>query len=289
LNEKNIFEEYFPQVKVQKISVDAGFTCPNRDGVCGTGGCIYCNNRTFNPDYCNPERSITAQLQDGIRFFSRKYPSMKYLAYFQAYSNTYAPLSVLRERYEEALSVDGVVGLIIATRPDCVPDATLNYLASLSARTFVMIEYGIESACDETLKRINRGHTYADSVDAVFRTVVRGIPVGAHVILGLPGETREMMISSAARLSELPLTSLKLHQLQYIRGTALGEEYLAHPERFNVFTVDEYIQLLKEFLARLRPGIYIDRYVSQAPKDLLIAPDWGLKNHEFTDLLFKEI
>jgi radical SAM protein (TIGR01212 family) len=273
----------FPDDKVQKISLDAGFTCPNRDGTKGRGGCIYCNNRTFNPNYCRAETSITQQLNEGVRFFGRKYPEMKYLAYFQAYTNTYAPLPSLREKYEEALAVDGVVGLIIGTRPDCVPDDVLDYLASLTRQTFVMVEYGIESTSEETLRRINRCHTYEEAQDAVRRTAERDIPVGAHLILGLPGEMREQMLSHADRLSELPLTSLKLHQLQVIRDTALADEYLTYPERFNLFTADEYIALLKEFLVRLRADIYIDRFVSQSPRDLLIAPDWGLKNHEFRD------
>ncbi|MDR3308812.1 MAG: TIGR01212 family radical SAM protein [Tannerella sp.] len=283
------FAEYlrgrFPNDKVQKISIDAGFTCPNRDGTKGRGGCIYCNNRTFNPDYCRAETSITQQLNEGVRFFGRKYPEMKYLAYFQAYTNTYGTLPTLSKKYEEALAVAGVEGLIIGTRPDCVPEDVLDYLASLARQTFVMVEYGIESTSDETLRRINRCHTYEDAKDAVRRTAERAIPIGAHVILGLPGETREQMLSHADRLSELPLTSLKLHQLQVIRDTTLGDEYLRHPERFKLFTADEYIDLVKEFLARLRPDIYIDRFVSQSPRKLLLAPDWGLKNYEFRDKL----
>jgi radical SAM protein (TIGR01212 family) len=277
----------FPDFKVQKISLDAGFTCPNRDGTKGIGGCSYCNNRTFNPDYCQSAKSIAAQLEEGKRFFARKYPEMKYLAYFQAYSNTYATLEELKRKYEEALNVEGIVGLIIGTRPDCISDEILNYLAELNKHTFLMVEYGIESASNETLQRINRCHTYEDAEDAVKRTAERQIPVGAHVILGLPGESRERMLQHADRISELPLLSVKLHQLQIIRGTRMAAEYAVHPENIPVFTADEYIDLVLEFISRLRSDIYIDRFVSQSPRELLIAPDWGLKNHEFAAKLKK--
>jgi radical SAM protein (TIGR01212 family) len=271
----------FPAFKVQKISLDAGFTCPNRDGAKGRGGCTYCNNRTFNPGYCDNRQSVTRQLQEGIRFFSRKYPDMKYIAYFQAYTNTYDKIENLRLKYEEALHHNDVAGIIIATRPDCVSGELLDYLQELNRRTFVMVEYGIESPSEETLRRINRGHTYEEAKDAVVRTAERQIPVGAHIILGLPGETTAQILRHAATISELPLTSVKLHQLQIIRETAMATEYEAFPERFRLFTVDEYIDLIAEFIDRLRPDIHIDRFVSQSPRELLVAPDWGLKNHEF--------
>jgi radical SAM protein (TIGR01212 family) len=280
-----LFADYlrgrFPDFKVQKISLDAGFTCPNRDGTKGRGGCTYCNNRTFNPEYCQAGESIAEQLREGIRFFSRKYPAMKYIAYFQAYTNTYGDLKTLKREYEEALCVEDVVGVTIGTRPDCVSDELLNYLQELGKKTFVMIEYGVESTSNETLRRINRGHTYEESENAVRRTAARGILVGAHILLGLPGETREQMLQHADRISTLPLTSVKLHQLQIIRETALGNQYEQHPEQFRLFTVDEYIDLVIEFISRLRTDIYIDRFVSQSPKELLLAPDWGIKNHEF--------
>ncbi|MDR2679342.1 MAG: TIGR01212 family radical SAM protein [Tannerella sp.] len=279
----------FPAFKVQKISLNAGFTCPNRDGTKGRGGCTYCNNRTFNPDYCDNGKSITEQLSEGINFFSRKYPAMKYIAYFQAYTNTYDKVENLRLKYEEALSHKEVAGIIIGTRPDCVSVELLDYLQELNRRTFVMVEYGIESASEETLLRINRGHTYEEAKDAVIRTAERDIPVGAHLIAGLPGETREQFLRHASIISELPLTSIKLHQLQIIRGTAMGKEYESHPERFHLYTVDEYIDLVIEFIDRLRPGIYIDRFISQSPKELLLAPDWGLKNHEFKSRLERKL
>ena len=268
-------------VKTQKISLNAGFTCPNRDGRVGTGGCTYCNNQTFNPDYCVTEKSITQQLEEGKRFFARKYPEMKYLAYFQAYTNTYDTLDHLKAKYEEALSVPDVVGLVIGTRPDCMPDALLDYLEELNRRTFLIVEYGIESVYDTTLLRINRGHTHAQTVDAITRTAARGIRVGAHLILGLPGESREAMLHEATVLSDLPLTLLKLHQLQLIKGTRMAVEYAANPADFHLFTSDEYIDLVIDFIERLRPDLVLERFVSQSPSSLLAIPGWGLKNHEF--------
>lgn len=270
-------------VKVQKISLNAGFTCPNRDGRVGTGGCTYCNNQTFNPDYCAPSKSITQQLEEGKQFFSRKYPDMKYLAYFQAYTNTYALLSDLQFKYEEALSVPDIVGIVIGTRPDCMPPDLLDYLAELNRRTFVVVEYGIESVYDSTLQRINRGHTHAQTVDAIQRTASRGIRVGAHLILGLPLESIEAMLQEAETLSALPLTTLKLHQLQLIRGTRMADEYLANPSDFHLFTADEYIDLVIDFIERLRPDIVLERFVSQSPSSLLAVPGWGLKNYEFVE------
>lgn len=275
--------------KVQKISVNAGFTCPNRDGTKGFGGCTYCNNQTFNPAYCRDDRSVTMQLEEGKRFFVRKYPQMKYLAYFQAYTNTYGELELLKRMYEEALAVEGVVGLVIGTRPDCMPDSLLDYLEVVNRRTFLLVEYGIESADDRTLERINRGHSFACTEDTVRRTAARGIRTGGHVILGLPGESREDLIKQAERLSELPLTTLKMHQLQLIRGTRMAHEYALHPEEFHLFSADEYIDLVIDYVEHLRPDLILERFVSQSPRELLIAPDWGLKNHEFTDRVKKRM
>lgn len=277
------------ECKVQKISLNAGFTCPNRDGVKGKGGCTYCNNQTFNPEYCKTEKSVKEQLEEGKLFFARKYPDMKYLAYFQAYTNTYSELEELKQKYEEALSVDGVVGLVIGTRPDCMPNELLDYLQQLNEKAFLLVEYGIESTNDATLKRINRGHTYAETVDAVQRTASRGILTGGHVILGLPGETHDDIVNQAERLSQLPLTTLKLHQLQLIRGTRMAHEFEEHPEEFHLYEVDEYIDLVIDYVERLRPEIVLERFVSQSPKELLIAPDWGLKNYEFTERVKKRM
>ena len=282
------FSKIFP-FKVQKISLNAGFTCPNRDGSVGYGGCTYCNNQTFNPAYCRTEKSVTEQLEEGKQFFARKYPDMKYLAYFQAYTNTYGELQELKRKYEEALQVPDVVGIVIGTRPDCMPDELLDYLEELNHRTFLIVEYGVESTDNGTLKRINRGHTFEVAEEAIRRTAERGIRVGAHIILGLPGETREMLIRQVGILSTLPLTTLKLHQLQLIKGTRMAAEYAENPTDFHLYTADEYIDLAIDYVEHLRPDIVLERFVSQSPKELLIAPDWGLKNHEFTDKVKKRM
>lgn len=277
----DFLRERFP-FKAQKIAINAGFTCPNRDGSKGRGGCTYCNNQTFNPGYCQTDKSVADQLAEGVRFFSRKYPEMRYLAYFQAYTSTYGEQERLERLYEEALSYPGVVGLVIGTRPDCMPDHLLDYLARLSEQVLVLVEYGVESTLDRTLRRINRGHDFAEAEEAIRRTAARGIAVGAHLILGLPGESRDEILGHADRLSDLPLTTLKLHQLQLIRHTRMALEFERQPEDFHLFTVDEYIDLVIDFIERLDPAIALERFVSQSPKELLIAPDWGLKNYEFT-------
>lgn len=269
--------------RVQKISVDAGFTCPNRDGRLSTGGCIYCDNRTFNPTYCQRQDSITQQLEAGKLFFARKYPEMKYLAYFQAYTNTYASIDHLRQLYEEALRVKDVVGIVIGTRPDCVSDELLDYLEDLNRRTFLIVEYGVESANDETLQRINRGHNFEQSCMAIEKTHQRGILTGAHIILGLPGEDAQESLRQAPVISSLPIDILKIHQMQIIRGTRLAAEFERNP--FHIYDIDEYIHLIASYIQRLRKDLILERFVSQSPKELLIAPHWGLKNHEFTDLL----
>ena len=280
--------ECFP-FKVQKISLNAGFTCPNRDGTVGYGGCTYCNNQTFNPAYCKTEKTVTEQLEEGKQFFARKYPEMKFLAYFQAYTNTYAELEELKRKYEEALQVKDVVGIVIGTRPDCMPDTLLDYLEELNQRTFLIVEYGVESTDNDTLKRINRGHTFEVTEEAIRKTAARGIRVGAHIILGLPGETNDQLIKQAGVLSALPLTTLKLHQLQLIKGTRMAHEFEMQPEDFHLYSADEYIDLVIDYVEHLRPDIVLERFVSQSPKELLIAPDWGLKNHEFTDKVKKRM
>lgn len=272
--------------KVQKISVDGGFTCPNRDGRISHGGCAFCDNNTFSPAYCRlggKPRSILEQIEEGKRFFSHKYPEMRYLAYFQSYSNTYAPLDTLKRRYEEALQSDGVVGIVIGTRPDCVDDELLDYLAKMARQTFVIVEYGIESANDATLRSINRGHTFECSRRAIDATASRGIITGGHVIIGLPGDDEEECIRQAEAVSSTKLGILKIHQLQIIRGTRLAEEYLRTP--FHLYSPEEYVRLLTRYIQHLRPDIILDRFTSQTPADMLIAPHWGLKNHEFANLL----
>ena len=275
---------HFP-FKVQKIAINAGFTCPNRDGAKGTGGCTYCNNQTFNPEYCRPSLSVTEQIEKGKRFFGKKYPDMRYLAYFQAYTNTYAEIDRLKTLYEEAVGCENVVGIIIGTRPDCIPDNLLDYLKSLSRRTFVMIEYGAETASDKTLTTINRSHSWADTVDAVCRTTARNLPCGLHLILGLPGETVEDMLHTIDCVSQLPIQTLKLHQLQLIRGTRLARQVADGQLSVLQWNVDEYIDLCLRIIDRIRPDIAIERFVSQSPEELLISPRWGLKNYEFTNRL----
>lgn len=273
--------------KAQKLSVDAGLTCPNRDGTLGRGGCTFCDNRTFNPAYCRQGGSITGQLEAGKRFFSRKYPTMKYLAYFQSYSNSYGTLSHLKELYEEALRVPDVVGLVIGTRPDCMPDALLEYLEELNRRTFLLVEYGVESANEETLVRVNRGHTFAQARECIIRTAQRGIRVGVHMILGFPWETRSELIRQAQLIASLPITTLKLHQLQVIKGTQLAREYELHP--WPLPTAEEYVDLVLEYISHLPPSLVLERFVSQSPPEYVIAPRWGLKNHEFSALVKKAI
>lgn len=286
----NDFSGYFRKKfngRVQKISIDAGFTCPNRDGSRGTGGCSYCNNKTFKPAYCNLEKSVSKQLDEGIEFFSRKYNSMKYLAYFQAYSNTYAPLENLRLLYEEALAHDEVIGLVIATRPDCINAETLDYLQKVSESHYVMVEFGIESHKNESLKRINRGHSFEESVYALEETARRNIHNCAHLILGLPGENEPDWLDQAKVLSQLPIENLKLHQLQIHKGTRMHQEYKENPAQFEMFTVENYLNLIVQYLELLNPQIIVERFVSESPDNLLVAPRWGLKNFEFTAKLEK--
>ena len=288
----NNFPTYFKSKfneRVQKVSVDAGFTCPNRDGRKALNGCSYCNNKTFKPDYCKLEKSITEQLNQGIEFFAKKYQSMQFLAYFQAYSNTYADVAVLKERYEEALAVEKVIGLVIGTRPDCVNTKVLDYLQELSQKYYVMVEFGVESVKDKTLERINRGHNFAAAEWAIKETARRGIHNCAHLILGLPGENRADFLEQAREISKLPVENLKLHQLQIHCGTRMAVEYAEQPQDFELFTVDEYLDLVVDYLELLNPNIILERFISQAPRDLLIAPKWGLKNFEFVAKLEKRL
>ena len=285
-NFTSYLKESFPY-RVQKISINAGFTCPNRDGTKGRGGCTYCNNKSFSPDYSARIKSVSEQLKEGIEFFSHKYKEMKYLAYFQSYTSTYESVNKLINMYEEALAYPNIVGLVVSTRPDCMPDELLDYFEKISKKHFVLIEYGVESTIDKTLERINRQHTFAESSNAIRKTAERGIPVGAHIILGLPGESHSETLSHATTLSSLPLTTIKLHQLQIVKGTAMAKEYKLLPESFKIFQLEEYIDLCVDFTELLNPSFYIDRFASQSPKNMLIAPDWGVKNHILTQKIIK--
>lgn len=269
--------------KMQKLSVNAGFSCPNRDGSKGRGGCTYCNNASFSPAYTRGLRSVTEQVEEGKRFFARKYPDMRYLAYFQSYTSTNtADLDRLMAMYDEACAVDGVDGVIIGTRPDCMPDALLDRLRSLP---WVMVEYGAESAHDATLARINRCHTWADTADAVRRTHDAGIPCGLHLINGLPGEDEEMMFATVDAVNALPVDVVKFHQLQLLRGTRMAEDVERGLYDITRYTPEEYARLCVRLLGRLRPDIAVERFVSQSPPELLIYPRWGLKNYQFTQLV----
>lgn len=271
----NRLKEAFGQ-RVQKLSVDAGFTCPNRDGFRGKGGCTYCNNNAFNPSYCKAEKSIRTQLEEGIAFHKKRYNrASSYFAYFQAYSNTYAPLDILEERYSEALGVEGVQGLVIGTRPDCVPDEVLDLLSSIKKEAYVSLELGLESCYDRTLLRINRGHDWHESVDAIKRAASKDLPPAVHLILGLPGESLDEMVNESAILSELPIRSLKLHQLQIIRGTAMEKEFRQNPGDFRIFELEDYIDLVISFLERLDPRIALERLAGEAPPQYLHERKWG--------------
>ncbi|WP_251620726.1 TIGR01212 family radical SAM protein [Odoribacter lunatus] len=276
-------------VRVQKLSVDAGFTCPNRDGKKGTGGCTFCNNESFNPDYCRSVESISSQLDEGIRFFDSKYKGQCYLAYFQAYSNTYAPLDVLRKRYEEALAHSQVAGIVIATRPDVMNEEILAYLEQLAREYYVCVEFGIESTDNAVLAKVNRGHTYEEAERAIISAADRGIYIGAHLIFGLPGETPQSMLDGAVRVSRLPIHILKLHQLQIIRGTRMADEYLNNPLLFRLYTLEEYLDFIADVIERMNPEVYLERFVNQAPPEYLIAPNWGVKNYEFVAKLDKRL
>lgn len=277
----NAYSNYFRRIygaRVQKVSIDAGFTCPNRDGTKGSGGCTYCNNDAFNPSYCLPSKSVSQQIEEGVEFHKWRYSeAVSYLAYFQAYSNTYAPSEILKKLYEEALSYPGVVGLIIGTRPDCIDEEKLAYLKDLSQRCYLAVEYGIESCYNKTLERINRGHSFEDAVRAVERTAALGINTGAHFIFGLPGETREEMLNQASVISGLPLTTVKFHQLQVIKGTTMEKEFHNNPDDFELFTWEEYLDFFISFLERLNPAFVVERFTGEAPPRFLTGEAWGKK------------
>ena len=274
----NSYSQYFKSLfgsRVQKLSISAGFTCPNRDGKTSTGGCTFCSNDAFNPSYCRPEKSIRQQIEEGIEFHQRRYRrASQYLAYFQAYSNTYKPLEELKRLYQQALDIPSIKGIVIGTRPDCINEPLLHYLNGIQQTNYVMLEYGVESVYDETLKRVNRGHDFATAERAIRLTAQYSIPCGAHFIFGLPGETKEMMLHSADVISKLPLTTVKFHQLQIFKGTKMAEEFLQHPNAFHLFKLDEYIDFVIDFVERLNPDIVIERFAGEVPPRYLISEPW---------------
>ncbi len=290
----NSYAAYFRRLfggRVQKVAVNAGFTCPNRDGRISTGGCTFCNNEAFTPSYCLPEKSITQQIDEGVEFHRRRYRNAsQFLVYFQSYTNTYAPLDELRRCYDEALRHEGVAGIVVGTRPDCIGEELLDYFAEVARNRYVAIEYGIESTSDATLRAINRGHDFDCARRAVEMTAARGLHVGAHFILGLPGESDEMLIAQTDTINALPLTTVKFHQLQIFRGTAMAREYDLHPEHFRFWTLDEYIALFTEILRRLRPDLVVERFASEAPPRYHYGPNWGLiRNDQLLSLLEKSL
>jgi uncharacterized protein len=264
--------------RIQKVSIDAGFTCPNRDDRVGTGGCTFCSNDAFNPSYCVAEKPVEQQITEGIEFHENRYKrAAKYLAYFQAYSNTYADLDELKHLYGQALENDKIAGLVIGTRPDCVDEYKLDYFRELAEHYYIIVEYGIESCYNKTLERINRGHSFEKAVEAVQQTVDRGLMTGAHFIFGLPGETNEEMLATAGIISQLPLDSVKFHQLQIFNDTAIAEEYKHFPERFRLFDVEEYIDFIVNYLERLNPAIMVERIASESPPRFNVNTVWDLR------------
>ncbi len=290
----NSYAEYFREMfgrRVQKISVDAGFSCPNRDGTLARGGCTYCNNNAFNPSYCNPEKPISQQVREGIEFHKVRYRRAKnYLVYFQPFSNTYARLNELKKLYGEALSQEGVVGLVIGTRPDCVDDQKLEYFAELSEKYYIMLEYGVETIYDTTLNRINRRHSFSQSREAIEKTAAFGLKTGAHFIFGLPGESREMMLESVKVISALPLTTIKFHQLQIVKGTTMAEEFAKDPGAFDLFSFEDYVNFIIRFTERLNPGFIIERFAGEVPPAYLAGPGWGLiRNDQINNAIEREM
>jgi len=286
----NYFRKEFGE-RVQKLSIDAGFTCPNRDGSKGRGGCTYCNNDAFNPSYCDPKKPVEQQIREGIEFHEWRYRrASKYLAYFQPYSNTYAPLEELKKIYEQALKFPNILGLVIGTRPDCIDDEKLGYFKELSKTHYIIIEYGIESCYNKTLKRINRAHTFEETVEAIQKTNEAGIKTGAHLIFGLPGESRQEILAEAQILSRLPLNNIKFHQLQIIKGTRMAKDYETDPNVFHFFSLEEYIDLVVQFIEKLNPGFIIERFAGEVPPRFQAGPGWGLiRNEQILERIEKEL
>lgn len=290
----NSYSGYFRRLfgtRMQKLSVNAGFTCPNRDGSLSFGGCTFCNNDAFSPSYCTPQKNVRQQLEEGIEFHRKRYRSAeKYLAYFQSYTNTYAPVERLKEIFSQAFELPQIAGIIVGTRPDCIDERKLDYFASLAEHYYVVIEYGIESCYDTTLASINRGHDFACARRALELTAARGIHTGAHFILGLPGETRQMMLDQTDAINTLPLNTVKFHQLQLFKNTPMAEEFTRHPERFHFPDKETYIDFFIDMLERLRPDLVIERFAGEAPPRFHAGPTWGLiRNEQLWNLFEKRL
>lgn len=276
--------------RVQKITIDAGFTCPNRDGMKSTGGCAFCNNDAFNPSYCTSDKPVSQQIREGLEFHRKRYKSAAYyLAYFQAFSNTYASVSKLKKLYDEALNEKNVIGLIIGTRPDCMNSSIYDLLQEYNQNYYVVLEFGVESVYNQSLEYINRGHTFEDSVIAIRESVNRGLKTGAHLMFGIPGETREMMLDSVDIISELPLHTIKFHQLQIVKKTRFADEYLMNPDHFNLFTIAEYVEFITEYLSRFSDHIIIERLAGETQPWQNIGVKWNLRYDQVLQLIEKKL
>ncbi|HBS85899.1 MAG: TIGR01212 family radical SAM protein [Bacteroidetes bacterium GWF2_38_335] len=290
----NSYTSYFKKkfgTRVQKLSLNAGFTCPNRDGTISTGGCNFCLNEAFNPSYCDPLKPILTQINEGIEFHTTRYRrAEKYIAYFQAYSNTHKPVEELKEIYSQALDHPLVSGIVIGTRPDCIDERKLDYFAELSEKTCLIIEYGIESCYNKTLESLNRGHKFEQTVQALEETAKRGIHTGGHIIFGLPGESQNEMLDEAEILSGLKLNSIKFHQLQIFKGTVMEKQFSDNPEKFNLFQPEEYIDFIIKFTERLNPAIVIERFASETPPRYLAnGTGWDIRNYIFLQMIEKKM
>lgn len=279
----NYIRETFGE-RVQKISINTGNSCPNRDGTKGIGGCTYCNINSIRPGYAFSKKSVTTQIKEGIVFFSHKNNTQKYLVYFQSYTNTFGNIKELISDYQEALQYPGVVGLVIATRPDCLPTEVVEYLNALSEKTYISVELGIESTKEETLLKINRCHTYTETIYAFNLLSNKKINLGGHIIIGFPWESKEDILNHAKRISQLPIKLLKIHHLQILKNTQLAKEY--ETVNYKLLTVEEHLDLVIEFIEHLRPDIVVQRFIAESPRNVLIAPQWnGIRNRDFTTMV----
>ena len=272
---------------VYKVSVDAGFSCPNRDGTISTTGCIYCNNDSFRPGSCKPALSISEQIRNGIYQIKKRYKAEKFLVYFQPYTNTYASVAKLKHLYKEALSEPYVIGIAIGTRPDCIDEEKIMFLSELAKKYFILIEYGMQSIYDRTLEFINRGHDYSTFLKALYMTKDKGIYIGAHVIVGFPTESKEEMLLMADEVSRIPVDFLKIHHLQVIKDTPLEIIYRENP--FHLFSYEEYIDFITDFIGRLSPRIILQRLFANAPDNILIAPRWEKGRQEILRDIEKQL
>ena len=290
----NSYSEYFKRIfgeRVQKVTIDAGFSCPNRDGTITVGGCTYCNNDAFNPSYCSPTKTVKQQIEEGIEFHEKRYRrANNFLAYFQAYSNTHKPLAELKKIYAQALEVPDIKGIVVGTRPDCIDEEKLKYFAEIAKTHYIIIEYGIESCYDETLKKINRGHNYQQVVDALELTKSYGIHTGAHIILGLPGESKIMMLDEVKLINKLPLDTIKFHQLQIVKGTAMAKDFIKNPTNYNLFGLKEHLDFIVEIIELLNPKFVVERFAGEVPPRMLVKSGWqGLRYDQVLNKIEKKL